>query len=80
MLPRGACSCLIAIDYCSVRSVAGRPSKSGHQPIPLSTKIEIIKAVDSKQKFKSLIAKDFNVTRSTISSIIKNKEKTLLLL
>ena len=56
--------------------MASRP-KSTHQSIPLSTKVEIIKAVDSKQKSKTSIAKDFNVARSTISSIIKNKEKTL---
>ena len=57
--------------------MASRPSKRSHQPIPLSTKVDIIKAVDGKQKSKSVIARDFNVARSTISSIIKNKEKTL---
>ena len=41
--------------------MASRPSKSSHQPIPLSTKVDIIKTVDGKQKSKYVIARDFNI-------------------
>ena len=57
--------------------MADKPLKSSHQPIPLATKGAIIKAVDSKKKSKSLIAQEFGVAKSTVSTIIKNKEKTL---
>ena len=52
-------------------------SKGSHQSIPLSKKIEIIKAVNSKKKSKSLIAQEFGVAKSTVSTINKNKEKLL---
>ena len=52
-------------------------SKGYHQSIPLSKKLEIIKAVDSKKKSKSLIVQEFGVAKSTIYTIMKNKEKTL---
>ena len=49
-------------------------SKGSHQSIPLSKKIEIIKAVNSKKKSKSLIAQEFGVAKSTVSTIMKNKK------
>ena len=51
-------------------------SRATHQPISLSKKVEIIKAVGNSQKYKSSIAGEFGVAKSTVSSIMKNK-KTL---
>ena len=52
-------------------------SKAGcsHQPITLAKKLEIIKAVESGRKSKSAIAEEFCVAKSTVSSIVKNKQK-----
>ena len=52
------------------------PSK-GHKAIPLAKKVEIIKAVEEKKQSKTAIAHEFQVAKSTVSSILKNKRKTL---
>ena len=57
----------------SIMATAGRArvSKSCHQKILLEKKVALIKALESKRKSKTMIAK------STVSLILKNKEKTL---
>ena len=52
-------------------------SKGSHNPLSLAKKVEIIRAVASKERSKSMINQDFSVTKSTVSSIMKNKEKIL---
>ena len=52
-------------------------SKRSHHPISLAKKVHIIKVVESKQKSQSMIAEEFDVAKSTVSSIMKNKEKIL---
>ena len=54
--------------------MAGRPSKSSHQPILLAKKIEIIKAVDSKKKSTSLILQGVSVSKSSFHHHEKNKK------
>ena len=49
----------------------------GHQPISLAKKVEIIKAVESSNKYKSVIAEEFGIAKSTVTSIVKNKQKIL---
>ena len=46
-----------------------------HQPISLAKKLEIIKAFESGRKSKSAIAGEFCVAKSTVTSIVKNKQK-----
>ena len=43
--------------------------------IDLATKIEIINAVETGMEKKSEIARRYNLPRSTLSAILKNKEK-----
>ena len=61
--------------------MAASTSKSrascSHQPISLTRKVEIIKAVESSKKSKSAIAEEFGVAKSTVTSIVKNKQKIL---
>ena len=51
--------------------------KRSHHLIALAKKVQIIKAVESKQKSQSMITEEFNVAKSTVSSIMKYDEKTL---
>ena len=46
-----------------------------HRAISLSKKIELIDAVEAGTKFKSEIAASFGLSKSTLSTIIKNKVK-----
>ena len=46
-----------------------------HKVIALSTKIAIIDAVEEGTKLKSAIADSFVLPKSTVSTILKNKEK-----
>ena len=52
-------------------------SKAGcsHQAISLGKKLGILKAVESLNKSKSAIAEEFSIAKSTVSSIVKNKQK-----
>lgn len=43
--------------------------------IDLSTKLKIIEEIEKGTKFKSVIAKEFGIPKSTLSTILKNKEK-----
>lgn len=46
--------------------------------LSLETKLEIIKAVEKKKKLKSEIARDFGITGSTLTGIIKQKDQIML--
>ena len=54
-------------------------SKTGcsHQAISLAKKLETIKAVKNGKKSKSAIAKEFSVAESTVSSVVKNKQRII---
>ena len=45
-----------------------------HKSIPLAKKVEIIKTVEGK-KSKTAIGQEFEIAKSTVSSILKNKRK-----
>ena len=48
---------------------------ASHQPISLAKKLKIIEAVESGKKSKSAVAEEFSVAKSTVTSIVKNKQK-----
>ena len=54
-----------------------RARERSHHPISLAKKVQIIKEVESKQKFQSMIAEEFDVAKSMVSSIMKSQQKTL---
>ena len=73
--PRGACSCpiqCIASTECTVW-LTNHNLKSSHQPILLAKKGAIIKAIDNKKKSRYLIAQEFGVAKSTVSTIMEDK-------
>ncbi|XP_069120386.1 uncharacterized protein [Argopecten irradians] len=45
--------------------------------LSLGTKLEIIRAVEKKDKLKTEIAKDFGITGSTLTGIVKQKEQIM---
>ena len=50
---------------------------ASHQPISLAKKLKIIEAVENAKKSKSAVAEEFSVAKSTVTSIMKNKQKII---
>ena len=56
--------------------MAAASPKTTRKSLSVEKKVEIIRAVETGRK-KSDIAKDFNIPKSTLSTILKMKDKIL---
>ena len=60
---------------CSMVNDSSSSTSRHHKAIAVSTKIAIIDAVEEDTKLKSAIADSFDLPKSTVGTILKNKEK-----